>query len=47
MKRLPVPTKKSRPSDPIMRAHSILQDVISLSNKPIIAPPIKKPKKKP
>jgi hypothetical protein len=29
-----------------MRMHSIVQDVIALSEKPIIAPPIKKPQKK-
>ncbi len=38
--------KKRRPADANMRMHSIMQDVIALSNQPIIAPPVKKPKKK-
>jgi len=29
-----------------MRMYSIMQDVIALSNKPIVAPPPRKPKKK-
>lgn len=35
---------KKRPADPIMRMHSIMQDVIALSNRPIVAP--KKKRKK-
>lgn len=38
-----IKSKKKRPSDTVMRAHSIMQDVIAMSNKPIIAP---KPKRK-
>jgi hypothetical protein len=30
--------KKKRPSDPIQRAHSVMQDVIALSEKPINPP---------
>ena len=36
---------KKRPADVNMRAHSIMQDVIALSNKPIVAPSKRKPKK--
>jgi hypothetical protein len=38
------PVKKKRPADPVMRMHSIMQDVIAISEKPIKAPP--KPKKR-
>jgi hypothetical protein len=33
---------KKRPSDPNMRMHSIMQDVIAASNKPIKSPKAKK-----
>jgi hypothetical protein len=46
MKKLPVPPKKKRPSDANMRMASIIQDVVSLSNKQIVAPQVKKPRKK-
>jgi hypothetical protein len=36
---------KKRKGDAIQVAHSVMQDVIALSNKPVIAPPIKKPKR--
>jgi hypothetical protein len=38
------PDKKKRPADPNMRMHSILQDVLDISSKPIHAP--KKPVKR-
>jgi hypothetical protein len=38
--------KKKRKGDAAQVAYSIMQDVIGLSNKPIVAPPVKKPKKK-
>jgi hypothetical protein len=44
MKKLPVPPKKKRPTDPIMRAHSVMQDIIAATNKPINAPQTKKGK---
>jgi hypothetical protein len=37
--------KAKRPADPNTRMHSILSDVIAISNKPIKAPPKKTPKK--
>jgi len=37
MNKLPVPAKKKRPADANMRMHSIMQDVIALSEKPIKA----------
>jgi hypothetical protein len=37
---------KKRPADPNMRMASIMQDVVALSNKPIVAPPIKKAKRR-
>jgi hypothetical protein len=40
-----IPGKKERPADANMRMHSVLQDVIALGNKPIVAP--KKKRKKP
>jgi hypothetical protein len=41
-----VKPKKKRKGDASQVAYSIIRDVIGLSNKPIVAPPIKKPKKK-
>lgn len=32
------PVKKKRPADVNMRAHSIMQDVVVLGSKPIVAP---------
>lgn len=29
------PVRKKRPADPIMRMHSVMQDVIAITNKPI------------
>ena len=37
---------KKRKGDSNQVAYSVMQDVIALSNKPIVAPPVKKPKKK-
>lgn len=37
---------KKRKGDTIQVAYSVMQDIIALSNKPFVAPPIKKPKKK-
>jgi hypothetical protein len=37
--------RKKRPADLNMRMASIMQDVVALSNKPIVAPPVKKTKK--
>jgi hypothetical protein len=42
MKKLPIPAKKKRPNESIMRAHSVMQDVIGLSNRTIKAPAKKK-----
>ena len=41
-KKLPVPPKPRRPRDPNMRMASIMQDVIALSEKPIVAKPLPK-----
>jgi lipopolysaccharide export system protein LptA len=41
-----VKPKKKRKGDANQVAYSILQDVIGLSNRPIVPPPIKKRKKK-
>jgi hypothetical protein len=38
--------KKKRKGDAVQVAFSVMQDVIALSNRPVVAPPIKKPKKK-
>jgi hypothetical protein len=38
--------KKKRKGDAAQVAYSIMQDVIALGNKPVVAPPSKKPKKK-
>jgi hypothetical protein len=37
---------KKRKGDSNQVAYSVMQDVIAASNKPIVAPPVKKPKKK-
>jgi hypothetical protein len=37
---------KKRKGDAVQVAYSVMEDVIGLSNKPIVAPPPKKPKKK-
>jgi hypothetical protein len=34
--------KKKRPADAIMRAHSVMQDIIAATNKPIKVPAKKK-----
>ena len=44
MKKLPVPPKPKRPAERIMRAHSVMQDVIAATNKPIKGPGVKKGK---
>jgi hypothetical protein len=36
--------KKQRPAERIMRAHSVMQDIIAATNKPIKAPGVKKQK---
>jgi lipopolysaccharide export system protein LptA len=38
--------KKKRKGDANQVAYSVVQDVIALSNRPVVPPPIKKPKKK-
>jgi len=38
--------KKKRKGDAAQVAYSVVQDVIALSNKPFVAPGMKKPKKK-
>lgn len=42
MRKLPIPPKKKRPADASMRMHSIMQDVIGISNQPIRSPKAKK-----
>jgi hypothetical protein len=42
MKKLPVPAKKKRPTERIMRAHSVMQDIVAATNKPIKGPGVKK-----
>jgi len=37
---------KKRKGDAVQVAYSVMQDVIALSNKPVVSPPVKKPKKK-
>jgi len=37
---------KKRKGDAVQVAYSVMQAVTALSNKPIVAPPLKKPKKK-
>jgi hypothetical protein len=41
-----VKPKKKRKGDAAQVAYSVVQDVIAISNKPIVAPPLKKPKEK-
>ena len=36
--------KPKRPADPIMRMHSVMQDVIKISNQPIKSPKAQKGK---
>jgi hypothetical protein len=38
---------KKRPADASMRMHSIMQDVIAISNKPVVAPPMPRKRQKP
>jgi hypothetical protein len=38
---------KKRKGDAVQVAHSVMQDIIAISNKPIVAPPSKPAKKKP
>jgi hypothetical protein len=41
-----VKPKKKRKGDAVQVAYSVFEDVIGLSNRPIVPPPLKKPKKK-
>ena len=45
-KKLPLPPKPRRPRDANMRMASIMQDVIALSHKPVLALTLKKSKKR-
>jgi hypothetical protein len=37
---------KKRNGDAVRVAYGVMQDVIALSNRPVVPPPLKKPKKK-